>query len=310
MTLYDVQIHTPQQVGPLQVWPIKFNKLSKLSYQVPPAIGSLRFQELENGDSPQVGVLDIYNPTDRKFLIPEGWILSGDLLQTRMFNATTHVPANAWSRGAVSCIEEGRWGPGNNPIEAGRSPVSVFASGWHYNAPRGFWEIDKHNRQSQVWARVQDQEQRSGVRPTHSLEQIMREDLSRSTVPTFIQQESVRNLKHIPGQNAVLIALDGQPLLLEAFSRSSALRQTLKQTLKSVSFDASNVIPRPIDEAQVWRFIEQSHLERLMHLSESDWAVLLAGGDEQMDTQASGDHFGHLIHFRTINRNHKILQGA
>jgi hypothetical protein len=77
-----------------------------------------------------------------------------------------------------------------------------------------------------------------------------------------------------------------------------------------VSFDASNLDPQPIDKVQVHRFIEAAHLDRLIHLSENDWAVLLAGGDEYVDTQASGDHFGHLIHAKTINRNHKILQGV
>ena len=310
MTLYNALIHEPQQIGPLQVWPLRFGNLSKVSYQVPPAIKDLRFQELDNGNSPQVGYIDIYNPTDNNFLIPEGWIVNGDLHQTRMFNSTTHVSANAWSLGNVSCVERGRWSPGTNPINAGRSPVSVSASGWQYNEQLGFWQIDADNRQSRVWSRVHEQEQRTGMRETHSLEQIMREDSVRSTIPSFIQQESARNLKHIPGQNGVLIALDGQVLLFEAFSRGSALRQTLKQTLKAVSFDASNLNPRPIDEVQVHRFIEGAHLERLVHLSESDWAVLLAGGDESVDTQASADHFGSLIHAKTINRNHKILQGV
>lgn len=310
MTLYNVLIHRPQQIGPLQVWPLRFDNLSKISYQVPPAITALKFQELENGNSPQVGLIDIHNPTDKNFLIPEGWIVAANLFQTRMFNATTHVSANAWSLGSVSCVEKGRWEAGSNPIDAGRSPVSVFASGWHYNEQRGFWEIDLGNRQSRVWTRVHEQEQRSGMRPTHSLEQIMREDSVQSTIPTFIQQESARNLKYIPGQNGVLIALDGEPLVMEAFSRGSALRQTLKQTLKAVSFDASNLHPRPIDEERARRFIESAHLDRLIHLSESDWAVLLAGGNEHIDTQASGDHFGHLIHVKTINRNHKILQGV
>ncbi len=310
MTLYNVLIHEPQQIGPLQVWPLKFNDFSKVGYQVPPAISSLNFQELDNGDSPQVGYIDIHNPTDKNFLIPEGWIVGANLLQTRMFNATTHVSANAWSLGHVSCVERGRWEAGSNPIDAGRSPVSVSASGWHYNEQRGFWEIDAGNRQSRVWTRVHEQEQRTGVRDTHSLEQIMREDSERSTIPAFIQQESARNLKHIPGQNGVLIALDGEPLVLEAFSRGSALKQTLKQTLKAVSFDASNLNPRPIDEIQVRRFIEGVHLDKLIHLSENDWAVLLAGGDESVDTQASADHFGSLIHAKTVNRNHKILQGV
>jgi hypothetical protein len=310
MTLYNALVHEPQQIGPLQVWPLRFNGFSKVSYQVPPAIKDLRFQELDNGNSPQVGFIDIHNPTDNNFLIPEGWIVGADLLQTRMFNATTHVSANAWSFGNVSCIERGRWSPGSNPIEAGRSPMSVSASGWHYNEQRGFWEIDAGNRQSRVWSRVHEQEQRTGERETHSLEQIMREDSVRPTIPAYIQQETARNLMHIPGQNGVLIALDGQVLAMEAFSRGSALRQTLKQTLKAVSFDASNLNLRPIDEVQVHRFIEAAHLDRLIHLSENDWAVLLAGGNECVDTQASGDHFGNLIHVKTINRNHKILQGV
>ena len=310
MTLYNALIHEPQQIGPLQVWPLRFGNLSKVSYQVPPAIKDLRFQELDNGNSPQVGYIDIHNPTDNNFLIPEGWMIGTNLFQTRMFNATTHVSANTWSLGSVSCIERGRWEPGTDAIEAGRSPVSVSASGWHYNEQRGFWEIDAGNRQSRVWSRVHEQEQRTGVRQTHSLEQIMREDSARPTIPAYIQQESARNLKHIPGQNGILIALGGEPLVLEAFSRGSALRQTLKQTLKAVSFDASNLNPRPIDEVQVRRFIEIAQLQRLVHLSETDWAVLLAGGDESVDTQASGDHFGRIIHAKTINRNHKILQGV
>lgn len=105
MTTLKLLKSTSWRIGPLDVWPLRVEGASKIAYHVPPRIEDLVFAELESGEGPNIGLVEIANPTDMSFLIPEGWIVGADLLQTRVFNRATHIGANSTVLAEVSCVE-------------------------------------------------------------------------------------------------------------------------------------------------------------------------------------------------------------
>ena len=88
-----------------------------------------------------------------------------------------------------------------------------MAAGFSFDSNKGIWVVDQKTRQDRVWKQIENYENRSGVRATSSLTQIMDEDSEKFE----IQQKVSRGIRDIlnvyPKQNGVLIALDGKPLL-------------------------------------------------------------------------------------------------
>lgn len=308
MTTITVYRGKSAQIGPLDVWPLRWEGLSSVSYEVPPMIDQLIFREF--GEGPQVDCIEVENPTDMPFLIPEGWVVGAELWQTRIFNRATHVAAKETVLADVSCVEKGRWDAGTNAVDGGRAPLTVLAAGWDHNSEDGTWRLNRNSRQSRVWNQVSRQESRTGERPTNSLEQVMREDSMKMSLPREIQDLAKSNVRVLAGQNGVLISYEGIPLLMEAHASERAFEMTLHQTIRAISFDVEHSDFRPTNEAEVSRFIRNARIDELHFFSDHDWAILMAGGTNGIDTQASSDQAGRLIHATVINRNHRILEGV
>jgi hypothetical protein len=281
--------------------------LSEQRYNGPPFTSELRFDEYDDGDGPRVGHITVENLTDNDFIIPSGWIVGADLLQVRSFNDFEYIPAGETLMADVSCVEKGRWADGSNRVDAGRAPLSVLAAGWDYEPESGQWVINPSERQSRVWAQVSRQESRSGTRPTNSLEQVMREDSVSDMEVSRVQREIHSSFRTFDGQNGMLVALDGEPLMLEVYSDEQASRKILGETLRSISFDSVGTSFRALEKPQVQEFIQNSEVRGMHMLSEADWALLMAGGNERIDTRGAMSKDGRLIQVTAINRNHRIL---
>jgi hypothetical protein len=295
------------RVGPLDVLPLRIEGVSKTDYEVPPKIDQLSFNELGTEGGPSVGYIEIGNPDDTPVLIPEGWIIGANLLQTRVMNRTTCINAFENVVAEVSCVERGRWREESNNVDCGRSPLRVFSAGWEHETKTGTWRINQSQRQSRVWEEVSRHELRSGQRPTSSLAQIMREDSVTTWIPRYINETARREPTYVYGQNGVLISYEGSPLFMEIFSKPEAMRKTLQQTLNAMSFDLDHMNYQNVELPDVESFIKSARLGELHFISDDDWAVRMAGGTNGIDTKASVDQHGGLIHATAINRNHRIL---
>jgi peroxiredoxin len=108
----------------------------------------------------------------------------------------------------------------------------------------------------------------------------------------------------------MLVALEGEPLLLEVYSDVNASRKILRETLRAISFDSLGVEFKHLEKPRVQEFIEKSELRRMQILSDKAEAVLMAGGHEQTDTRGVMGRDGRLIQVSVINRNHRILLEA
>mgnify|MGYP001038876610 CR=1 FL=1 len=307
MTSIKLFIKETQQIGPLHVWPLKVTGVSRHTYSVHPFGDKLIFSEYDDGDGGRVNVIEVHNPTDEDFVIPSGWIVGANLLQVRTFNHSELVKAGESILADVSCVEKGRWGEGQNETDGGRAPLSVIGAGWDYDAERKFWVIDRNSRQSRVWNQVSRQESRSGVRSTSSLQQIMTEDSEQAAVQSRIQQISRNSLKIYDEQNGFLVAVDGEPLLMEVFSDSRNIEKTIQETIRGISFDIAHLDFEPALDGDVRRFVEETNLGGLNPIQIDDWASQFAGGNHGVDTKATKDRHGLLIHSISLNRRHRIL---
>ena len=303
----DIKTGKPQRIGPLEVWPLMWSGLSDAIYRTPPFTNELKFEEYDDGDGPRVSCIAVENLSDKDFLIPSGWIVGAELLQVRSFNSAELVPAGHSILADVSCVEQGRWSMGVNRTDAGRAPLTVLAAGYDYEAESGSWRINPHSRQSRVWSQVARQENRSGVRQTNSLEQIMREDATSDLNVSNLQFEIASELKTFDGQNGALIAFQGEPLIMEFFSNEESSKHVLKETLNSLAFDLDQFGFRPLNKSQIDGFIAMSGIGDLHALSEDTWSLLMAGGNERIDTPATADSRQKIMNLTSINRSHRIL---
>jgi hypothetical protein len=308
MTSIELFLNQTQQVGPLHVWPMRWTGLSPLKYLVPPKIDQLFFREFDEGDGPEIGRIEVFNPTDVPVLIPGGWIVGGDLLQVRAFNSSEFVLPMESIVAKVSCVERGRWGQGKNEVDGGRAPLSVHASGRVFNGDSGLWDMNYSTRQERVWRRVETLENRSGQRPTSSLQQIMREDSTSLYITSTLQNISKNALRILNGQNGILIAFEGEPLLLETFSSMSALEATIQSTIRSISFDIDHLDFTAISKEKVKAFIETALLGKSAANQGGLSHVRFFGGSQEIDTNAISDAEGMFLHVTAINRKHRILQ--
>ena len=307
MTSIKLFIKETQQIGPIHVWPLKVTGVSSHLYSVPPFGDKLIFSEYDDGDGGRVNVIEVHNPTVEDFMIPSGWIVGANLLQVRTFNHSELVKAGESILADVSCVEKGRWGDGQNETDGGRAPFSVIGAGWDYDAERRLWVIDRNSRQSRVWSQVSRQESRSGVRETSSLQQIMMEDSEHAAVQSQVQQISRDTLKTYDEQNGFLVAVDGEPLLMEVFSDSRNIENTIQETIRAISFDIAHLDFEPALDSDVRRFVEEANLGGLSPTQIDDWASQFAGGNHGVDTRATKDQDGLLIHSISLNRRHRIL---
>ena len=138
----------------------------------------------------------------------------------------------------------------------------------------------------------------------------MREDSSQEYVPRVIQTVSGHVLKPIKGQNGVLVAYEGQPLIMELFSNTESLRKTLSQLMRAISFDVEHLEYLPTDRETAERFINEASLNKLQQISDNDWALLLSGGTSGVETRASMDLEERFLQITVMNRRHRVLAGV
>jgi hypothetical protein len=135
----------------------------------------------------------------------------------------------------------------------------------------------------------------------------MREDAVSDMEVSRVQREIQSSFRTFDGQNGMLVALEGEPLMLEVYSNEQASRKILGETLRSISFDSVGTSYRALEKPQVQEFIQNSEVRGMHMLSDDDWALLMAGGNERIDTRGAMSRDGRLIQVSAINRNHRIL---
>lgn len=309
MTTNNLRIAPSQQIGPLQVWPLLWDSLTAHQYKVFSPLDHLEFAEYEEEDGPVVDWVQVHNPTNNPILIPSGWVISKDLLQERTLISAEYVEPHSTTAINVSCVEKGRWEETETIRPSVRAPISVIAAGFDFDSNKGMWVLDPNTRQERVWNQIKSYENRSGVRVTNSLTQIMEEDSKTLKVQKSVMKDLHTNLSIYPKQNGVLIALGGQPLLSEFFSNPEGIRLTVRKTLLAASFDATSTEHRGIEKEQVLKFMDEVRATKIQPIQEESWGLHLSGGTDSLDTHLTKSEDERVMRVSTINRRHKVLMG-
>ncbi len=307
----DLKIASPQQIGPLQVWPLMWERLVSHQRNLPVGINDLIFEEYEEEDvGPVINWIQVKNPTESPVFVPAGWLISEGLLQDRILVAAEYVEAESTNTIMVSCVEKGRWEPSESHRATMRAPMSVLGAGFDFDSNKGLWVLDTKTRQERVWQQVESQEVRSGERPTHSLAQIMQEDSKTCELQKNVIKDMNEELRILPQQNGILIALNGKPLLSEFFSDSLEITRTVRKTVLASSFDTADVSRSQIDRSDVERFLDEVLGTKIYTLKDEKWGVQLSGGTYALDTNMTKDSDERLIRMSTLNRSHPALIGT
>ena len=307
----DIKIATPQQIGPIQVWPLMWERLVSHQRSLPSGLDDLYFEEYEEEDvGPVINWIQVTNPTESPVFIPAGWVVSEGLLQDRMLVAAEYIEPESTNTIMVSCVEKGRWEPSERHHRSARAPMSVIGAGFEFDSNKGLWVLDKETRQERVWRQVELQEDRSGERPTHSLAQVMQEDSELCELQQNVIKIMKKTLKFHSQQNGVLIALNGTPLLSEFFSNPEEIARTLKKTLTAASFDNIDSSEVQVSHSDVERFLDEVLSTKIHALNNENWGVHMSGGSESLDTHLTKDSGERLLRMSTLNRLHPALIGV
>jgi hypothetical protein len=307
----DLKIASPQQIGPLQVWPLMWERLASHQRNLPVGINDLSFEEYEEEDvGPVINWIQVSNPTQSPIFIPAGLLISEGLLQDRILVAAEYIESESSKTVMVSCVEKGRWEPSEIYRRTMRAPMSVMGAGFDFDSSKGLWVLDTKTRQERVWQQVESQEARSGERPTHSLAQIMQEDSETCELQRNVMKNMKENLKILPQQNGILIALNGEPLISEFFSNSQEITRTVKKTILASSFDMTEVPRNQIVRSDVERFLDEVLSTKIKTLKDESWGVHLSGGTNNLDTHLTKDSDERLLSMSTLNRLHPALVGV
>ncbi len=94
---------------------------------------------------------------------------------------------------------------------------------------------------------------------------------------------------------------------MEVFSDSRNIRKTFLETVRAISFDITHLDFEPTLDSDVRKFVEEANLGNLVSIHLDDWANEFAGGSNGVDTKASRDRHGQLLHSISINRRHRLL---
>jgi hypothetical protein len=180
--------------------------------------------ELDQG--PSVGQLVVHNAGRTAALLVEGELLEGGW-QHRALNKGILLESGGTRPVQVSCVEAGRWhGGASHTRRARRVPVNVTAG----------LRRNEHDRQSEVWSRVDRFEGVRATSPTRSL-------VDHLDAPTLTRPRL--EVRPLDGQRGVIVGLGGIPAWLELFPDPRGLAAHWDGILAAADLSADLVPERP-----------------------------------------------------------------
>lgn len=262
------------------------------------APASLRIAERAEGAA--VDTLEAQNLAARPLVALEGDLLEGGW-QNRMLGRSMVLAPRERRELPALCIEQGRWGGGADHTAGGRRASLVVRYG-DEAAQQHHAELDRPDRQSRVWHRIDAIEQRLGRSETRSFTH-------------QLDRQSIRPPRLIDGQRGVIIGIGGRIMGLELFCSGSGLRSRYAGIVQSAAVDArlADPVATPAERARAFaRALQGRRLhggeqgERWFEVARDDdriaasgLAARLAGG---ADTAERG-----VLHLTALDRAHPLL---
>ena len=291
---------TPIEFGPIEMWP-----LIQRSPMEQAALGAVHHLSVDEAPEPDPGFLLVENTGDAPVFLPIGFLFGG-LQQSRMLLEDLFIGAGEAFEIPVACVEAGRFSNQQVSRTAGRAPLSVVVAGM----PGAGRSNDRGRRQSQVWDAVSRQEGRSGARPTHSLEQVMREDLVGPTPQRRIAEQIDERFVPMADQVGAVIAVEGQPIAMEVFNTPRLVHDVLGELLKGIAFDVDLTSPFPATQDSIKHFIRDVRRTPYDAKGSFEETYRLSGATDAISIHGTWLNPSECLHLLAINHIHPILQGA
>lgn len=250
--------------GALTVFPI-WGEYADLGGGVA-ASGSVSATEREN--EPTVGRLSVVNVAPAPVLMFQGQVVEGGW-QNRMLARSVVVPAYSTLEVDVVCVEQGRWGGGREHRVGGLRASGRVRSGLD----------DTGDRQGAVWSRVEDYERMHGATATASYAEHV--DRLGDNVDDLI-----RDLRPLPGQIGVVVAVAGQPLFAEVFDSHDTLVAQFEQVVRAAALDAVGLPAARTPSRRARRFVDRAVRVQRQPAERAGLGVTARGADQYADVTA------------------------
>jgi len=248
----------------------------------------------------------------------EGTLLAGGM-QTRVLAHDAVVRPHERIQVETTCVEAGRWGGGTSHTISGRVPVRVISDLRRVRRPDHDRDdrANQHDRQGRVWESVGRYEQYYGRRPTSNLLEVMND--SDDDQPLSQRYRSLHDAlrKHagerLPGQSGVVVAIGGQPILLEVFPSARLFSAHVRGLLLGLAMDAAMYADQPTPSRRARRFAERLMAASLNPMQEIPDGVIYGASVGYLDVRALDARVGERegsAHVLAINSRHDLVLAA
>lgn len=311
MSIHLEQLHVGAgaQIGPVTTFPVWSPHGPSLAAAYP------KYVNVDELEEPSIGSLNATLAVGRRpVLLTEGTLLRGGM-QTRVLAHDTVLAPQQSLEVETVCVEAGRWGGGTSHIVGGRVPVRVLGQlrGVRDNAGA---RHDAGHRQSRVWAEVDRYQQHYGQRPTSNMAEVFDGDDDLPMRRRFQRlerqlQSHARTL--MPGQNGIVIAVAGQPVMLEVFSSGRLLSHHLPALLKGLAMDAALFVDEPTPSRRARRFVERVMARDLEMLQDKNSGGIYGTHDDYVNIRvlrSNLDDRKTSAHVLAISSRHDLVLAA
>jgi hypothetical protein len=272
--------------GALTVFPVWNGDGGRRRYSTD--VGGLAVTELEDG--PSVPGLRAVNRGSKPVLVLEGHLFEGGW-QHRMATKSVILAPGRPEVVEVACVEQRRWGGGARQASRGRRATPYVRSGAHA-VPMG------HDAQGEVWRRV-DTYRSHDVDDTGSL--VGHLDRADGDV-----RRLTHSLRPLPGQAGVIVAIAGQPFMMEVFDDAQTLREQFDSIIAAAGLDALGQPAVVTPSRRARRMAERLERMNLQPTEQVEDSVRLHARDHDLDVSVLSWR-GRPVHLRATFLRHPSL---
>lgn len=249
----------------------------------------------ECAGGPSVPGLTATNAGDQPVLVLEGHLFEGGW-QHRMATKSVILAPGRPTAVEVACVEQRRWGGGDHRHAArGRRATPFVRSAATSPPPR-------RDAQGEVWRRVDTY--RAGADLEDSGSMVGHLDRSGPEV-----QRLVRRIRPLPGQAGVVVAIAGQPVMLEVFDDAATLREQFDSIIAAAGLDALGQPEVATPSRRARRMVER--LERMQLRPTEHMAQGVRTESWSQDLHVSALEWrGRNVHLRATYLRHPNLIGV
>lgn len=220
----DIELLKPQVHENLAIIPLKTEK-SYIDILTLKKGFELGLAEVKECDNSQVNTLIVKNNAVTPLILIDGEeVVGGD--QNRIVNATILIDAKSEMGIPVSCTEKGRW------AYKSEFKQSNYIANYNTRRAKEYASRKHHHYQDVIWSSINDLEnENSFASPTSAMEESY-ENLK------IDHNKIIKEFEIVPGQNGVLIIVDGEIKGFELFLNSEIYKEFHEKILKSYLIDS------------------------------------------------------------------------